>query len=216
MVIIIGLGLGLGILLLGDRDIGIRFLYRHIKIEIRFLYVYKYSTNVISLLRFLAMALFCKICFDAKNEGYNTHNLRDKTTGKLTCKYLASLDCAYCGEKGHTPTHCLKKKKDASKNAGKNAISNKSEKRMDDEGGVVVTVGKIGKDIGKRDNVWKPLKGFMCLDVEASVTEDCEIEAEILYDNDSEEKEEEDLDTFILPDLNTIQWGSISSERWSD
>ena len=160
------------------------------------------------------MALFCKICFDAKNEGYNTHNLRDKTTGKLTCKYLASLDCAYCGEKGHTPTHCLKKKKDA--------ISNKSEKRMDDEGGVVVTFGKIGKDIGKRDNVRKPLKGFMCLDVESSSdTEEHVLEAEILYDNDreeeeEEEEEEEDLDTFILPDLNTIQWGSISSERWSD
>ena len=179
------------------------------------------------MLRFLAMALFCKICFDAKNEGYNTHNLRDKTTGKLTCKYLASLDCAYCGVKGHTPTHCLKKKKDAcknaGKNAGKNAISNKSKKWMDDQGGVVVTVGKIGKDIGKRENVWKPLKGFMCLDVESlSVTEDCEIEAEILYDNDNnndndrEEEAEEELDTFILPDLNTIQWGSISSERWSD
>lgn len=158
------------------------------------------------------MALFCKICFDAKNMGYNTHNLRDKTTGKLTCKYLASLDCAYCGEKGHTPTHCLKKKKDAGKNNG-----NKSEKRMDDEGRMIVTVGKIGKDIGKLDNAWKPLKGFMCLDVEASSdTEEHVVEAEILYDNDREEEEEEDLDTFILPDLNTIQWGSISSERWSD
>lgn len=165
------------------------------------------------MLRFLAMALFCKICFDAKNEGYNTHNLRDKTTGKLTCKYLASLDCAYCGEKGHTPTHCLKKKKDASKNAG-----NKSEKQIDDEGMMVVMVGKIGKDIGKRDNVWKPLKGFMCLDVESFSDTDTEerlLEAEILYDNDNYSDEEE-LDTFILPDLNTIQWGSISRERWSD
>ena len=179
--------------------------------------MYIYLTNVISLLRFLAMALFCKICFDANNEGYNTHNLRDKTTGKLTCKYLASLDCAYCGVKGHTPTHCLKKKKDACKNAGKNAISNKSEKWMDNEGGVVVTVGKIGKDIGKRDNAWKPLKGFMCLDIESSSdTEEHFLEAEILYDNDSQEEEEEELDTFILPDLNTIQWGSISRDRWSD
>ena len=49
--------------------------------------------------------MFCKICRDAGRTDYTTHNVRGPG-GKLTCKYLAQINCRFCGEKGHTQQYC--------------------------------------------------------------------------------------------------------------
>jgi hypothetical protein len=59
---------------------------------------------------------FCKMCFDAKREGYDTHYLKDFTGPevKVVCPYLLALQCNYCKEQGHTISYCpiLKKTKE--------------------------------------------------------------------------------------------------------
>ena len=51
---------------------------------------------------------FCKMCFDAKREGYDTHYLKDFTGPevRVTCPYLLGLQCNYCKEQGHTISYC--------------------------------------------------------------------------------------------------------------
>lgn len=51
---------------------------------------------------------FCKMCFDAKRDGYDTHYLKDFTGPevKVVCPYLLGLQCNYCKEQGHTISYC--------------------------------------------------------------------------------------------------------------
>lgn len=49
---------------------------------------------------------FCKICYDAKQEGFNTHYVRDRPGGDVVCPYLLSLNCSYCHNSGHTVKYC--------------------------------------------------------------------------------------------------------------
>jgi len=51
----------------------------------------------------------CKVCFDAgKPESlYSNHWVKD-LTGKTTCPTLLSLNCRFCGKKGHTVKFCSK------------------------------------------------------------------------------------------------------------
>lgn len=145
------------------------------------------------------MSLFCKICFDAKNIGYDTHNLRNITTGKLTCKYLASLECNYCHEKGHTPSHCVQK----------NKYKDKFKVQVKVGGGWDSNSEFIGKEIGNIDTTNKSPKnkstdGFMCLNVEE---EELEVE--------TEEEANNDYSDFDLPPVNQITWGSMPTLRWS-
>ena len=48
---------------------------------------------------------FCKFCYDCGRGDFDTHLTRNRQ-GKLTCKYLASISCSKCGEKGHTINYC--------------------------------------------------------------------------------------------------------------
>ena len=51
---------------------------------------------------------FCKFCFDAGRGDFDSHSTRDRS-GKLTCKFLASVCCTRCGENGHTIRYCRAK-----------------------------------------------------------------------------------------------------------
>ena len=57
----------------------------------------------------------CIICFQAGNENYKGHRVKDKT-GKVVCPTLLSQKCHVCKQTGHTPKYCtvakLKKKHD--------------------------------------------------------------------------------------------------------
>jgi hypothetical protein len=63
---------------------------------------------------------FCKICFDAKQPGFDTHYVRDRPGGSVICPYLLSLACSYCHENGHTVKYC-----DALKNKHSDDLKNK-------------------------------------------------------------------------------------------
>lgn len=58
---------------------------------------------------------FCKVCYDAKRPGYDTHYLKDfkGPTPVVVCPYLLELKCNYCKNTGHTVSYCevLKAKK---------------------------------------------------------------------------------------------------------
>jgi hypothetical protein len=56
---------------------------------------------------------FCSVCKAAGRSDFNTHYVRDRPGGIVVCKYLLGLNCGYCGDAGHMPSHCpvLKKKK---------------------------------------------------------------------------------------------------------
>lgn len=53
-------------------------------------------------------APFCKFCYDAGRGDFDSHSTRDRS-GKLTCKFLASVCCTRCGENGHTIRYCRAK-----------------------------------------------------------------------------------------------------------
>ena len=45
---------------------------------------------------------------------FNSHWVRDRPGGKVTCPHLLQQECRYCHEHGHTPKHCpALKKRDA-------------------------------------------------------------------------------------------------------
>jgi hypothetical protein len=52
--------------------------------------------------------MFCKVCFDASNNGFNTHNVKDRA-GNVVCPILLNTKCRNCGYFGHTPKHCKSK-----------------------------------------------------------------------------------------------------------
>lgn len=58
---------------------------------------------------------FCKVCYDAKRSGYDTHYLKDfkGPVPVVVCPYLLELKCNYCKNSGHTVSYCeiLKAKK---------------------------------------------------------------------------------------------------------
>jgi len=51
---------------------------------------------------------FCKVCFDAGKDGYDTHFVRETPapTSKVVCPTLLSMKCNYCKATGHTISHC--------------------------------------------------------------------------------------------------------------
>lgn len=51
--------------------------------------------------------MFCKICFDSKNNLYSTHCVRD-FAGNITCPILLNTKCILCGNFGHTKKYCSK------------------------------------------------------------------------------------------------------------
>ena len=58
--------------------------------------------------------MFCKVCYDAgKPEWeYTSHYVKDQPgpNGKVVCPVILNVECNYCHEKGHTPSHCPKLK----------------------------------------------------------------------------------------------------------
>ena len=61
------------------------------------------------------MSKYCKICYDAGNSNYLTHNIREwnpmTKRKEIVCSYLNNLTCTNCGKKGHTVSYCTEKKK---------------------------------------------------------------------------------------------------------
>jgi hypothetical protein len=59
---------------------------------------------------------FCKICYDAKRPGYDTHFIRSspRPDGVVVCPYLLSLNCVFCGQSGHTISYCTLKSQENS------------------------------------------------------------------------------------------------------
>ena len=51
--------------------------------------------------------MFCKICYDSKNNSYTTHFVRDYA-GNITCPILLNTKCILCGNFGHTKKYCSK------------------------------------------------------------------------------------------------------------
>jgi len=73
---------------------------------------------------------FCKVCYDAKRPGYDTHYLKDFTgpTPVVVCPYLLELKCNYCKNSGHTVSYCdvLKAKKSAEEASSSSSQQNGS------------------------------------------------------------------------------------------
>ena len=51
---------------------------------------------------------FCKFCYDSGRGDFDSHCTRDRS-GKLTCRFLASICCTRCGDNGHTVKYCKAK-----------------------------------------------------------------------------------------------------------
>ena len=53
----------------------------------------------------IAIAMFCKVCFDASKSDYKTHNVRDSASN-VVCPLLLNTKCRTCGYFGHTTKYC--------------------------------------------------------------------------------------------------------------
>jgi hypothetical protein len=51
--------------------------------------------------------MFCKVCYDASNSGFNSHNVKDRS-GNVVCPVLLNTKCRACGYFGHTTKYCKK------------------------------------------------------------------------------------------------------------
>ena len=49
--------------------------------------------------------MFCKVCYDASNSNYSSHNVKDKA-GNIICPLLLNTKCLNCGYFGHTLKYC--------------------------------------------------------------------------------------------------------------
>lgn len=82
---------------------------------------------------------FCKVCFDAKRNDYNTHFLKDFSGPQpvVLCPYLLALKCNYCKEEGHTVSYCdiLKAKKASEASPSSSSVSNTSSKSAQSQNG---------------------------------------------------------------------------------
>ena len=85
-------------------------------------------------------APFCKFCYDAGRGDFDSHSTRDRS-GKMTCKFLASVCCTRCGENGHTIRYCRAK------------ISNDPVRKADEWNTVTKRRGDIGVGIGVHGRV---------------------------------------------------------------
>ena len=163
------------------------------------------------LLLLLAIAMFCKVCFDASKSDYKTHNVRDSASN-VVCPLLLNTKCRTCGYFGHTTKYC--------KSAGNPVVATKAYVRpLRVQVQVPVSV---------------PLKrgAFACLDeeicedacedsvsptgVEACFAEACVAEACVAEACVAEACVAEELDF----DKETIIWGvgfkSMIGKRWAD
>lgn len=48
---------------------------------------------------------FCRFCFNANKDDFNSHNQFDKD-GFVICPILLEIECQDCGQKGHTKRYC--------------------------------------------------------------------------------------------------------------
>jgi len=83
----------------------------------------------------------CAVCRDAGLPDFNTHWVRDRPGGNVVCPYLLGLECRYCHEKGHMPSHCpqLKKKNEERAMAVATAKREAMKPRVDEDGYVQST-----------------------------------------------------------------------------
>jgi hypothetical protein len=154
-----------------------------------------------------AIAMFCKVCFDASKSDYKTHNVRDSASN-VVCPLLLNTKCRTCGYFGHTTKYCK---------LGNNARSK----------AYVRPAVKVHVHVSVPVSV--PLKrgAFACLDeeicedacddnvsptgVEACVAEACVAEACVAEGCFAEEMDF---------DKDTIIWGvglkSMIGKRWAD
>ena len=145
---------------------------------------------------------FCKICFDAKRADYLDHNIKTfihKTnTFEVTCKYLKSIVCANCGNKGHTTKYCSVKKavlqnKDTTNNINK---CNKN----------VVTCSALKAEPSKKTSNTYNMFALLC--------DDSDEESENIYDLCSYTADGE-----LIGRVCDIVWGrqlSANQSRWAD
>jgi len=69
--------------------------------------------------------MFCKVCFDASKNGYDTHNVKD-CAGNVVCPMLLNTKCIGCGYFGHTIKYCkMNNNKNNNKFIGMNVTATK-------------------------------------------------------------------------------------------
>ena len=73
---------------------------------------------------------FCKICYDAGNENFSSHNIKafnlQKKCLEIICPYLKNITCSKCGKKQHTASYCKEKIINLPKNEKKTPIEIKN------------------------------------------------------------------------------------------
>ena len=152
-----------------------------------------------------AIAMFCKVCFDASKSDYKTHNVRDSASN-VVCPLLLNTKCRTCGYFGHTTKYC--------KSAGNPVVATKA----------YVRPLRVVVQVQVPVSVSVPLKrgAFACLDEE--ICEDaCEdnvsptgVEACVAKACVAKACVAEEMDF----DKDTIIWGvglkSMIGKRWAD
>lgn len=157
----------------------------------------------IALVLLCAIAMFCKVCFDASKSDYKTHNVRDSASN-VVCPLLLNTKCRTCGYFGHTTKYC--------KSAGNPVVATKAYVRPLR---VVVQV-QVPVSVPLKRGAFACLDEEICEDacddnvsptgVEACLAEACVAEACVAEEMDF--------------DKETIIWGvglkSMIGKRWAD
>lgn len=143
---------------------------------------------------------FCKICYDAGNSNYGTHNIKFYNLKlrytEITCPYLKNITCTRCGLKSHTASYC----KEDIKKINNNIFTNSENKQTKE----------IKKQIEKKQqcDLSNTLTNMFCI---------------LVNNNEEEETFEEKLNyTFngeILGKLSDIVWGKgikNNEKLWAD
>lgn len=152
---------------------------------------------------------FCKICYDAGNSDYSTHNIKafnfKKRCVEITCYYLKNITCTRCGKKQHTASYC---KEDLTKIEINNAVETKNKYKQ-----VVVHNTSTNKVNIAFSNVFS----LLCRDDDDDVSS-CEINKSTTVDNNDLISYTADGDA--LGKVSDIIWGkgirTTMYTRWAD
>ena len=105
---------------------------------------------------------FCKFCADAgkPKEMVESHWVRETKGGKPCCPTLAETECPYCHTKGHTWSHCERRKSKASRAAARKSRSGSKQTRVNRKVGSGMNLGDVVDAEIKRKQQQQSADGF--------------------------------------------------------
>jgi len=171
--------------------------------------------------------MFCKVCFDASRNGFNTHNIKDNA-GNIICPLLLNTKCMKCNYFGHTIKYCkfnFSKKEFIKKEQVYNPIKHIKKTNLfnllfeNDNDIVIEDVIESNNDVVIEIDIDIESNNNIVIEIDIESNNDIVIENEIIIENDIKSNNN-NIDYRVYDDTDIIIWGvglkSMIGKSWAD